>query len=808
MTTVRTISSDRGLFILTTSAVLMLTAGFVDLIRGGITLGPCLLVLAYLVVVPAALWRWGGGWNADTVATDPAPPPYLAATVVGVAVLALYLATLAPSTAMWDTSEYIAAAYTVGIPHPPGNPLFVLVGRVFALVPIASTIAVRLNVLAALCSALAAALWFLTVDRVARDWLPRAPRLIVAALAALVGATAFTVWNQSVVNEKVYTVSLGVMAAISWLMFRWCDASAGKRGDALLLLVAYLLGLGYSNHMVGMLPAPAVFLVILMRRPRTLLRWRLVLGAMGLVVVGLTPFATQPVRAAYNPPINEGEPTACREGLKVSCTFSQKTWDAFSYNFNRKQYGKPDLSIRQAPFTAQVGMWWLYFRWQWLRDVNGERPLAQSLMAIAFLLLAGLGGWTHYHKHRASFWYFGPLIGLLTLALIYYLNFRYGASQDPGLTVLREVRDRDYFFIWSFSALSVWIALGLAALWNHASGLLDEVRGFGARRAWIVTAPMLLVAAVPLAANWSTASRRGDQATLAFAHDLLNSVEPYSVLITGGDNDTFPLWYAQEVEGIRKDVTIGVLSLMNTEWYPRAMIRRPIYEYDAARGPAIYRNKVWVKPTTPPIRLSLAQVDSIPEYIVIREPVVFERPGLRAVIDPKQLTPDGSGGGILERADMLVLRALADTWPQRPVYISRTTGGYAQRMGLGDNVVTRGLAQAVVPAPISASEGRVRIDGDGWFDLPTSQALWTDVYAGPAAITALGQWVDRPSASVPFVYVVSGSTLAQVLQANGDSRAAARVNGTVERLARIIGVEQLLRDTYDSSPRDQRVPGG
>src|SRR4051812_27018404 len=93
-------------------------------------------------------------------------PSYLAAGVVSLVVLVLYLLTLAPSTSMWDTSEYIAAAYVLGIPHPPGNPFFVLIGRVASLLPIGGTIAARINVLAALCSAVSAGLWFLVCERV------------------------------------------------------------------------------------------------------------------------------------------------------------------------------------------------------------------------------------------------------------------------------------------------------------------------------------------------------------------------------------------------------------------------------------------------------------------------------------------------------------------------------------------------------------------------------------------------------------------------------------------------------------------
>src|SRR5919108_5214982 len=131
-------------------------------------------------------------------------PSYLAAGVVTLLVLLLYLLTLAPSTAMWDTSEYIAAAYTLGLPHPPGNPLFVLVGRVFAIIPIfGPNVATRINVLAAICSAVSAGVWFLITERVLVGWFPqRWQRVTGAAIAALIGATAFTVWNQSVVHEK------------------------------------------------------------------------------------------------------------------------------------------------------------------------------------------------------------------------------------------------------------------------------------------------------------------------------------------------------------------------------------------------------------------------------------------------------------------------------------------------------------------------------------------------------------------------------------------------------------------------------
>jgi len=84
---------------------------------------------------------------------------------------------------------------------------------------------------------------------------------------------------------------------------------------------------------------------------------------------------------------------------------------------------------------------------------------------------------------------------------------------------------------------------------------------------WAMATPVLVLALIPLLGNRVTASRAHETTPRDFAYDILQSVEPYGILITAGDNDTFPLWYAQEVEGIRRDVTLANLSLMNTRWH-------------------------------------------------------------------------------------------------------------------------------------------------------------------------------------------------------------------------------------------------
>ena len=726
-------------------------------------------------------------------------PSYLAAGIAGVLVFLLYLVTLSPDTAMWDTSEYIAAAYTLGIPHPPGNPLFVLIGRVFSVLPVAPTVAMRINLMAAISSAVSAAMWFLITERVLVGWLERRwQRIVGGAIAVLIGSTAFTVWAQSVVNEKVYTLSLAGMAITAWLTVRWCDEPDGPGADRVLILIAYVCGLGYANHMAGLLAAPAVGLAVLIRRPRTITRWKLLLACVGAVILGGTPFLTQPIRAAHFPAINEGEPTACRDGLKLSCTMSKGTYDSFMYNFNRGQYGKPQLSERQAPFEAQVGMWWLYFKWQWLRDPDQKMQGLQGSLAAVFLVLGILGGWVHYKRDPRSFAFFGPLMFTLTLLLIYYMNFKYGYSQDPDLgeSVQREVRDRNYFYLWSFSAWSVWAALGLVFVWESLAAMIKtspvklggEELDLPTGRSWQLTSPILLLAIVPLFGNWNAASRHGETDTGDFSIDLLNSVEPYGILVTVGDNDTFPLWYAQEVLGVRKDVLVANTSLLNTDWYTRQMLRRPVYAYDAANGPAAYRGRTWAKPAGPPMNLTMDQADSVPLGQEITQPQLFVAGKIRAVVQPR----------FLSRADIFVLKMIQDA-KERPIYFSRTSGGYPFELGLGNYLLTQGLARKLMPDSITGGKDTVKVQGEGWVDVPRLKSL-AAAFKSPAALIKKNKWIDKASVGIPYLYVSTNYVLAEALNMQGDKAGADKALADAMKVARATGLGDLFTGGQVETP--------
>ncbi len=707
-------------------------------------------------------------------------PPYGVAAAVTAAVLALYVITIAPTTQFWDTSEYIAAARVLGIPHPPGNPLFVLVAHVWGMLPLAAGYALRLNLFAAVTSALSSGLLFLVADRFLRDTspAPRWARLAAAAAGIVVGATSFTVWNQSTVNEKVYTLSLLSIALVFWLAVHWADDKPGEHRDRWLVLIAYVIALSSTNHMMGVLSAGGVAVYVVATDWRIVFKpWVLILGftlaiavfgtwtevlagpsptgwlvllvgagllgytlwrdpgafrrpwiylGIGAVAVGVTlNYLFLPIRAAHFPPINEGEPT---------------TWAALQSVLNREQYAKPPLTQRQASEFAQFANYWQYVTWQFARDW-GER--VRRILAVGFTALGVLGAWRQWQKDRRGALAMTVLIATVTVVLVYYLNFRYGFSMYPDQELDREVRERDYFFVASFMLWGVWVALGLAVLMEIVADFFRARVSEQGR--WVAALPVLALALVPLAGNRLTASRAHETTPRDFAVDLLQSVEPYSILITAGDNDTFPLWYAQEVEGVRRDVLIANQSLMNTDWHLRQIKRRPVYPFDTATAIPIYRGRTWPRPAGEVLSLTYEQIDALPPGYQVRDPSVVVM-GKVVVTVP---------AGIIERTDIAALQLMKDNLGKRPIYLSRTTGNWGDRYGLTPFLLGQGLARKLVNDTLHTNDTTGMIPGLGFIDLPRTRTLLFDVYHADSVARARPRgWIDVPSEGILSLYWV------------------------------------------------------
>ena len=691
-------------------------------------------------------------------------PPYLAAVIAAAAIFLLYVVTLAPTTAFWDTSEYIATGYILGIPHPPGNPLFVVLARVWIVLlsPLGLPVAVRVNLLAALTSAAASGFFFLVAHRIAWGLLGDHRRALVgAAASALLGATAFTVWNQSVVNEKVYTVSVLVIAAVTWLAVRWRDRRGEPGSGRLLLVAGYLMILGWSNHTMSLLPVPALGLMLLMTAPRVLLRRDLWMRALPLVVVGLSFNVFLPIRAAQRPVINEGDPLCESPGGVAAAvlTAGNAGCPRLASVLQRDQYAPPPLTQRQSPLSAQFQNYFQYFDWQWARGLDPS-PVPSGTRAPVtgvFLALGLFGLLVIRRADRQLFAYMATLTVTVTVALVIYLNFKYGYSLAPEIADpdLHEVRERDYFYIAGFIVWGVLAGIGLTGIWHMAARGLrrpgpvtgSRVPVAGARLALgIVTFLAALMALTPLAANWRWASRAGDYAARDWAYDLLQSVEPYSVLFTNGDNDTFPLWYLQEVEGIRRDVTVIVGQYLFTQWYPRQLqeLTRPDrqrpFEPDE-RVAGLYPEREM--PTRPVLSLAPADIDQIQGAATRQDANV--RLGPVVVQYPR--------GTYLDRGDQVALAIIRDSIAERPIYFA-WTGGIIRSLGLHEFGVRQGLATRLVLRDIETDGRFVRTDaalGGEWVDLERTRRLSSEVMMA-RSLRYRDIWADRTTLNIPYYY--------------------------------------------------------
>jgi hypothetical protein len=713
----------------------------------------------------------------EATETTPAPGlPYRWAALCGAVVLALYALTLAPSTALWDASEYITTAYVLGIPHPPGNPLFVVLGRVWILLlaPTGLPVAVRVNLLAAATSAGATFFWFLVAHRllmpVVRE---RIAALVGAGAAVLVGATAYTVWNQSNVNEKVYTLSVLVIAAVSWLALRWRDRREEPGSERLLLWAGYLLALGSTNHLMSVLPLPALGIFVLLSGPAVLLRRGLWVRAVPLLALALSFNLFLPVRAAQDPVINEGDPTceplaARASDIASTLLLDNHLWGgdgaacpALSHALGREQYQKPPVRERMAPFSHQVLNWYQYFDWQWGRGLEAsEFPGgSRTPVTVAFLLLGLVGLGLVARRDPGAATYLGVLVLTLTLGLVYYLNFRYGYSLAPGGIGPggSEVRERDYFFVAGFGLWGVLAGMGLAGLWTWTARRLGPVAGVLSRRGLVRASPLLLAALIPLAFNWGWASRAGDHAAEDWAWDLLTSVEPYAILFTNGDNDTFPLWYLQEVEGVRQDVTVVVVQYLYTDWYPRQLRdltapgRQRPYDpeapgsFDPAR-PA---------PSIPVTLMTPEELDAVRGGVL----------GADQTVSFPELSVTFPQGMSIDRGAWLTLRMIIDSMGERPAYFT-TAFGTMNQLGLAPFAVRQGLVHKLEVRSLDGPQGEDLVQGTPayggeWFDLPRSRHLWSEVYRF-RGLRERAVWFDRATLNIPWQFYALAATLADV----------------------------------------------
>ena len=375
------------------------------------------------------------------------------------------------------------------------------------------------------------------------------------------------------------------------------------------------------------------------------------------------------------------------------------------------------------------------------RNVFFMMPLLLGLLGLFFQLYSG-------KKGLESFWVVFFLFFMTGLAIVIYLN------QTPY-----QPRERDYAYAGSFYAFAIWIGLGVAAIYKLLSKKINPTLSAG-----IAAVISLIVPIQMVSQTWDDHDRSGRYTCRDFGKNYLTSVDENGIIFTNGDNDTFPLWYAQETEGYRTDVRVCNLSYLQTDWYVNQM-KSQAYESDPlpiSMEESQYGNKkreyaYILDRVDYPVSVKMAmdyflsddeRTKTIPGYGKINHLPTGE---LFIDIDKEKILksgiiPKGYEDKIVDRIDLsfkdkntLILNDLAiidllstnaETGWKRPVYFATTvdpsffteTDKYFMRTG---------MAYEVVPVKLENTPGRYQVNTDKMYDNVMNKFVWGGIDVNP-----------------------------------------------------------------------------
>lgn len=702
------------------------------------------------------------------------PQPYInkrSNLIIGLSTFAfallIYYLTMARTLSFWDAGEYITCSSILGIPHPPGNPFYILLGRFFTIIGGNIPDAIVVNFLSGLFSAFAVMFtYFFTVKIVTmlqKDNSEAYLSYISGFIAAMFTAFSFTFWHNAIEAEVYSGLAFGINLIV-WLTLIWVEKSDGLSHLNILLLIVYIFFLTFGIHQTSLQIAPAVLFIVvyplLLDNIKSSAFWKraiiymvcllLIYGiflqigesvhipslskylvltgilailvyhfrhdislkvwllALLMICIGLSTHIFLLVRSAHRPFINEGHP----HNLSL-----------FTDYVLRRQYGVVSMFERRASIIYQMKDQFLtYFSWQFFNAETLSKFLRIPQAFIQFIsnlivTFLGFGGaYFMFRKNKHAFAYFFALMFWTSIAMVFVMNL-----SDA------EVRDRDYFFTTAYNFWAVWMGVG-------AAYLIYLIR----KKIKYLTIPiafvLLLLPIINLASQYFIHDRSREYIALDYGLNILNSVDENAIIFTNGDNDTFPVWYAQAVydpaafefvhptknqisteeyellsdsakaslavteanikkamtykeeqcKGVRKDISIANLSLLNTPWYIYQLIDKEGVEFNV-----------------PNWHIDNCQLD--PKSVLYPKQVPRDTNlTIKGVLPGDEFTITFPKGTILYVKDLAVIQIIKDNYGKRPIYFAVTT---PEAIGFGDHLQNEGMVDRLV-----RSKGKYLID--------------------------------------------------------------------------------------------------
>lgn len=449
--------------------------------------------------------------------------------------LILYVSTLAP-TLTWgwndtgvDGGELLAAANTLGIPHPPGYPTYILLLKAFAtLVPIGD-FAYRGNLLSAILASLSVALVYWAAWRICRSIKPDAPHLFITAaavLAATVFATSPLMWSQAVMTE-VYALNTLLASALLTIATNLSTRMRSGSNAVLFALYGFLLGIGLGNHLTLLaIGAPMLLWIGLS------LGWRPLLSPWLIVsfIIGISIYIYLPIRADQGPPINWGNADTMR---------------GVGWMLTARPYQEYVFGISAGTVVHRLI--------DWTELVFSQfNPLGLFLGFISITVL----------RRQASMFLATSLVSIVLIS-IYSITY--------------NTFDFEVLMVPAFLLFSIWVAVGF--FWILANwlprwlGIVATSESDSWKMAYqvplLILLIFLLLPSISVVLNYESQNLKNNRIAFDHASGIFEVLPDGSVVVSNSERNVFSLWYMRYVDRPERDIAVIAAPLLQFDWYRR-----------------------------------------------------------------------------------------------------------------------------------------------------------------------------------------------------------------------------------------------
>lgn len=438
---------------------------------------------------------------------------------------AFYYVTLAP-TITWehdgvDSGDLVTAVHTLGIAHPPGYPLFIVLGKAFTILPLGDA-AYRVNLMSALCAAIAASLVYGTVLLLLPQNLDELSGTIIAAASALLLAFSRTLWSQAIIAE-VYSLNALLVSLMVYLVTQF--RSSGNHN--LLWALSLTLGLSLGNHLSALLLAPGMLFLIL-RRGR--LAWRNYLGMIACFLLGLSVYLYLPLRSAQHPPIDWGAP---------------HTWRGFWWAVSASIYRHYVFGVPLLYLPGRIATW--------------MTMLAQQVTWPGVAL--GLMGIWNLRENDLQY-------------LIFSLTSFFAVA---AYALTYNTTDSYLYLIPTYLLFALWMARGASCLLSEiVQPWITTRKGLPETRPHLMSLISLSLVILPIFlihSNYSALDLSTDRTAIDYAADVFTHTPADALIIADTDPHIFSLWYFRYVVSGEPEAVVVAKDLLHYQWYRENLTR-------------------------------------------------------------------------------------------------------------------------------------------------------------------------------------------------------------------------------------------